>query len=107
VLREDWDYQGFVMSDWGAVDAVDFALAGLDQQSGSAIDPQPFFGAPLKALAQSDMNYGNRLGEMVAADPVGDLRQRARRASGGDRPSRRRGEFCESRSRSRARASCC
>ncbi len=65
VLREDWDYQGFVMSDWGAVDAVDYALAGLDQQSGSAIDPQPFFGAPLKALAGTDMNYGNRLGEMA------------------------------------------
>jgi beta-glucosidase len=65
VLREDWDYQGFVMSDWGAVDGVDFVLAGLDQQSGSAIDPQPFFGAPLKALAMSDPNYGNRLGEMV------------------------------------------
>jgi beta-glucosidase len=65
VLREDWDYQGFVMSDWGAVDAVDYALAGLDQQSGSAIDPQPFFGAPLKALAMSDRDYGNRLGEMA------------------------------------------
>jgi beta-glucosidase len=65
VLREDWDYQGFVMSDWGAVDAVDYALAGLDQQSGSAIDPQPFFGAPLKALAMSDGDYRNRLGEMA------------------------------------------
>jgi len=65
VLREDWDYQGFVMSDWGAVDGVDYALAGLDQQSGSQIDPQQFFGEPLKALAGSDMNYGNRLGEMV------------------------------------------
>jgi beta-glucosidase len=65
VLREDWDYQGFVMSDWGAVDAVDYALAGLDQQSGSAIDPQPFFGAPLEALAASDPDYGNRLGAMA------------------------------------------
>ncbi len=65
VLREDWDYQGFVMSDWGAVDAVEYALAGLDQQSGSAIDPHPFFGAPLKALALSDRDYGNRLGEMA------------------------------------------
>lgn len=65
VLREDWDFQGFVMSDWGAVDAVDYALAGLDQQSGAGIDPQPFFGAPLKALAQTDMNYGNTLEEMA------------------------------------------
>jgi len=65
VLREDWDFAGFVMSDWGAVDGVDYALAGLDQQSGNAIDPEPFFGAPLKQAAQSDPAYRRRLGEMV------------------------------------------
>ncbi len=65
VLRRDWGYRGFVMSDWGAVDAVDYALAGLDQQSGSAIDPQPFFGEPLKALAASDPAYAERLREMA------------------------------------------
>jgi beta-glucosidase len=90
VLREDWDFQGFVMSDWGAVDGVDYRARGLDQQSGAAIDPQPFFGAPLKALAMSDPNYGNRLRRDGAADPVGDLRQRARQAPGGDRRGRSR-----------------
>lgn len=65
VLREDWDYHGFVMSDWGAVDALDFALAGLDQQSGSAIDPELFFGEQLKEAAQSDPAYRQRLGEMT------------------------------------------
>ncbi len=67
VLRRDWNYRGFVMSDWGAVDGLDYALTGLDQQSGSPIDPQPFFGEQLKAAAQSDPAYRKRLGEMVRA----------------------------------------
>ena len=65
VLREDWDYQGFVMSDWGAVDSLDYALAGLDQQSGAAIDPQPFFGEQLRVAALLDPAYRRRLGQMV------------------------------------------
>jgi len=31
ILKQEWDYQGFVMSDWGAVhDRVDALIAGLD-----------------------------------------------------------------------------
>ena len=53
VLRKDWKWPGFVMSDWGATHStVKAANAGLDQESGWPFDDQPYFGEPLKqALA--------------------------------------------------------
>jgi beta-glucosidase len=38
VLKGAWAYQGFVMSDWGAVPEWDYALKGLDQESGMQMD---------------------------------------------------------------------
>lgn len=64
VLKQDWRYPGFVMSDWGSVDAVDFALAGLDQQSGAQIDKQVFFGKPLAEAAAQDPAYAARVADM-------------------------------------------
>jgi beta-glucosidase len=64
VLKRDWSYPGFVMSDWGAVTSVDQALAGLDQQSGEQIDKQVFFGAPLAAAAARDTAYAARVSDM-------------------------------------------
>ncbi len=54
VLRTDWGFKGYVMSDWGATHStVAAANAGLDQDSGFPFDTKPFFGAPLReALAQ-------------------------------------------------------
>jgi len=63
VLRGDWDYKGFVMSDWGAVHAVDYALKGLDQQSGEQLDRGVSFAA-LPDLAKTDARYAVRLREM-------------------------------------------
>ncbi len=51
VLKRDWGYPGYVMSDWGAVHSLASAKAGLDQESGQEIDRQVFFDAPLKAAA--------------------------------------------------------
>jgi beta-glucosidase len=48
-LRADWNFPGWVMSDWGAVHSVDAANRGLDQQSGQQAGPQVFFDKPLKA----------------------------------------------------------
>lgn len=49
VLKRDWRYPGFVMSDWGAVHGVEALAAGLDQESGAELDEKVWFDAPLKA----------------------------------------------------------
>jgi beta-glucosidase len=65
VLKQDWGYKGFVMSDWGkAVPGVEAALNGLDQQSGSQLDPAVFFRDPLKQKAASDGRYAAKLDDM-------------------------------------------
>jgi beta-glucosidase len=64
VLKHDWGYPGWVMSDWGAVHSVGAALNGLDQESGEQIDPHVFFNKPLLAEVQSDPAYAKRLDDM-------------------------------------------
>ncbi len=54
VLKRDWGFPGWVMSDWGAVAGVGFASAGLDQQSGEQLDGAVRFGKMLADAAQSD-----------------------------------------------------
>ncbi len=69
VLRGAWGYQGWVMSDWGATPSWEYALAGLDQESGIQIDTmmwgaQPFVDALPGALADGALPR-ERLSEMV------------------------------------------
>lgn len=66
VLRRDWGWKGWVMSDWGAVHTTaKAALAGMDQESGEQLDKQIYFGAPLKeAIEQGEVPF-ERLTEMV------------------------------------------
>jgi len=64
VLKRDWSYRGWVMSDWGAVHSLDAAVRGLDQESGEQLDKQVFFDKPLLAAARSDPQYARRLDDM-------------------------------------------
>jgi beta-glucosidase len=66
VLKKDWRFEGYVMSDWGATHStVEAANAGLDQESGWAFDASPYFGGALREA----VNYGHigqtRLDDMV------------------------------------------
>jgi beta-glucosidase len=62
VLKKDFDFKGFVLSDWGGThSAAHAALSGLDQeQPGSK-----YFGDPLKQAVQSNQVPMSRLDDMV------------------------------------------
>jgi beta-glucosidase len=66
VLKGDFGFRGYVMSDWGAVHStVKAALNGLDQQSGWPFDEQPYFGAPLKAAVLAGQVPQARIDDMA------------------------------------------
>jgi beta-glucosidase len=67
VLKRDWGYPGWVMSDWGGVHSTAKAAnAGLDQQSGQELDKALYFSAPLKAAVEKGEVPMARLDDMVA-----------------------------------------
>ena len=57
VLKTDWRYPFFVMSDWGAVHSTTRSvMAGLDQESGEQLDTENFFERPLaQAIADGEI----------------------------------------------------
>jgi beta-glucosidase len=66
VLKTDWGYPYFVMSDWGAVHSTArSAMAGLDQESGEQLDTQNFFAdGLLQAIADGKVPQA-RLDDMA------------------------------------------
>lgn len=69
LLKRDWKYKGWVMSDWGAVPNWKYALNGLDQESGIQLDVIQWgaeaFTDSLKVAYQKGMLPKNRLKDMV------------------------------------------
>ena len=69
VLKRDWGYPGWVMTDWGADHGVADALAGVDQVSGidvaEGIDSKESFGAPLMQAIASGQIPNSRLQDMT------------------------------------------
>jgi beta-glucosidase len=69
VLKGAWGYKGYVMSDWGATLSWDFALKGLDQESGAQVDvmlwgAEAFTDRLRKAYAEGKLPK-ERLSDMV------------------------------------------
>ncbi len=66
VLKGEWRYPGWVMSDWGGTHSTDrSALAGLDVESAADLDPEAYFGAALKQAVAAGRVPRERIDDMV------------------------------------------
>jgi beta-glucosidase len=66
VLKQDWKYTGYVMSDWGATHStIPAAMRGLDQQSGFPFDKSDYFNQALKEAVVNRHVPEARLDDMV------------------------------------------
>jgi beta-glucosidase len=66
VLKGDFGFRGYVMSDWGAVHSTTKAVMnGLDQQSGYPFDDKPYLGSLLKQAVSAGNVSQSRLDDMA------------------------------------------
>ena len=63
VLKSDWAFPGWVMSDWGAVHNISAAMNGLDQESAGQLDGI-LFEEPLAAAIASGAIPASRVSDM-------------------------------------------
>ncbi len=66
VLKGDFGFRGYVMSDWGAMHStVKATLSGEDQQSGWPFDDKPYYGSLLKDAVATGQVPQARLDDMA------------------------------------------
>ncbi|ORT85115.1 glycosyl hydrolase [Burkholderia puraquae] len=65
IVKGAMHFKGWIMSDWRAVGHWDFALKGLDQQSGAQLDACEWFNEPLRRAYDEGRISKARIGEMV------------------------------------------
>jgi beta-glucosidase len=65
VLKRDWGYHGWVMSDWGAVHEVSYFSKGLDQESASGLDKEVWFDGALQAEIEAGRVAKSRVSDAV------------------------------------------
>lgn len=67
VLKRDWAFQGWIMSDWGGTHSTqNSVLAGLDQQSGYQYDDSHYFGPSLLDLVRNGAVSPKRIDDMFS-----------------------------------------
>ena len=66
ILKQQWHFPGFVLSDWGGVHGAGAFMAGLDQESAAELDPHPYFAAPLRGLVAGGQVPRARLDDAVS-----------------------------------------
>ena len=66
LLKKEWGFKGFVMSDWGGTHStIPAANAGLDQESGFPFDVSPYFADALKEAVEDGYVPPARLDDMT------------------------------------------
>ena len=66
ILKNDWKFKGYVMSDWAGVHSTIYgANAGLDQESGYPFDKSPYFEGALKDAVITGYVPPERLDDMA------------------------------------------
>ena len=66
VLKGDFGFRGYVMSDWGAVHSTEKAVKnGLDQQSGWPFDDKPYLGSLLRDAVKAGRVPEARIDDMA------------------------------------------